>query len=80
LLQSYATARYFEDTNERPFIISRSTFAGSGKYAGHWTGDNTAEFEWMKTSVNSIYLFNMFGIPFTGADICGFNGNATATM
>ena len=80
LLESYATAEWFKDRNQRPFIISRSTFAGSGKYSGHWTGDNKADYEFMRYSVHSIMQFNLFGIPFTGSDVCGFNGNTTAYL
>ena len=80
LLESYTTAEWFKDKNQRPFIISRSTFSGSGKYSGHWTGDNFSDYNFMRFSIHSIMHFNFFGIPFTGADVCGFNGNATASL
>jgi alpha-glucosidase len=40
-----------------PFIISRSTFAGSGAYGFHWTGDNHANFEFLRISLPSLVLF-----------------------
>jgi len=74
---------YFESvaTNEalralrpakRPFVLSRSTFPGSGGYAAHWLGDNTASWTQMAMSVVGLVEMSAFGIPMVGADICGF--------
>ncbi|BFZ65459.1 hypothetical protein YB2330_006631 [Saitoella coloradoensis] len=61
--------------NERPFIISRSTYPGSGKYAGHWGGDNYSKWAYMAFSIPQAFMFQMFGIPMFGVDTCGFAGN-----
>ncbi|PIC36194.1 hypothetical protein B9Z55_015280 [Caenorhabditis nigoni] len=61
-------------TGKRSAVISRSTFPSSGRYGGHWLGDNTARWEDLQTSVIGVMEFNMFGIPYVGSDICGFNG------
>ena len=60
----------------RPFIIGRSTFAGSGKWAGHWGGDNTSLFAYMFFSIPQALSFSLFGIPMFGVDTCGFGGNS----
>ncbi|KAI9249248.1 alpha glucosidase [Phascolomyces articulosus] len=66
--------------NERPFIISRSTFSGSGHYAGHWAGDNWSYWEYLRASIIELFNIQMFGISYSGSDICGFNGNTTEEL
>jgi len=56
----------------RTFILSRSTFAGSGHYAQHWLGDNHRDWKNMQWSIAGTMNFNMFGIPMVGPDTCGF--------
>jgi alpha-glucosidase len=61
--------------NKRPFIIGRSTFAGSGRWAGHWGGDNASLWSLMYFSIAQALSFSIFGIPMFGVDTCGFSGN-----
>ncbi|CAF1330225.1 unnamed protein product, partial [Rotaria sordida] len=59
-------------TGKRSMVLPRSTFVGSGQWSGHWLGDNEASWFEMKQSLIGMIEFNWFGIPFNGADICGF--------
>ena len=61
---------------KRPLIIGRSTFAGSGKWAGHWGGDNYSQWRYMFFAIPQALNFALFGIPMFGVDTCGFNGNS----
>lgn len=60
---------------QRPFIIARSTFPSSGRWTGHWLGDNFSKWAYMRASVAGVLQFQLFGIPMVGADVCGFQGN-----
>lgn len=66
--------------NKRPFIIGRSTFAGSGSFAGHWGGDNTATWAQMRLGIPQALSFSLYGIPMFGVDTCGFAGNTTEEL
>ena len=79
--QNKITYDYLQnDLGIRPFILSRSTTIGTGKYSFHWLGDNYSSYENLKNSISGIFNFNIFGIPFTGADICGFIKDATKDL
>eukprot|EP00771_Trimastix_marina_P002616 gnl/Trimastix_PCT/3758.p1 GENE.gnl/Trimastix_PCT/3758~~gnl/Trimastix_PCT/3758.p1 ORF type:complete len:925 (+),score=327.47 gnl/Trimastix_PCT/3758:19-2793(+) len=66
--------------NKRPFVISRSTFPGSGHHHGHWLGDNYSRWSYLAHSITGVIDMNMFGIPFVGADICGFLEDTTREL
>lgn len=75
---SYEGAR--ENFPERPFILTRSGFAGLQRYAAIWTGDNRAEEDHMLQGVRLLNSLGLSGVSFTAMDIGGFTGNPTTTL
>jgi mannosyl-oligosaccharide alpha-1,3-glucosidase len=60
---------------QRPFILSRSFYAGTQRYGPIWTGDNSASYLHLRLSTPMILSLSIAGIPFVGADVGGFFGN-----
>jgi len=79
-LESEVTYNYLKEKTELPFVLSRSTFYGSGKYAFHWNGDNGATWQFLAYSIPGVMNFGLFGIPFVGPDMCGFDYNTTEEL
>ncbi len=59
---------------ERPFILTRASFAGGQRYAAAWTGDNVSSWEHLQLAVPMCLGLSISGQPFVGTDIGGFIG------
>ena len=57
-----------EDHSERPFLLSRSFFAGSQRYGAIWTGDNAGKWDHLEIAGPMLLSFNVAGLPFIGSD------------
>ena len=75
---SYEGAR--EHFKERPFILTRSGYAGLQRYSAIWTGDNRAEENHMLLGVRLMNSLGLSGISFTAMDIGGFTGGASTSL
>jgi alpha-glucosidase len=64
----------------RPFVLTRSGYAGSGRYGAVWTGDNRSYWEHMELALPMVLNMGLSGIPFAGPDIGGFSHHATGEL
>jgi alpha 1,3-glucosidase len=64
----------------RPFVLTRSFFAGAQRYAFTWSGDNTASWEHLSVSLPMVLTIGLCGAPFSGADVGGFMGSADSNL
>ncbi|KAL0251676.1 hypothetical protein GEMRC1_000888 [Eukaryota sp. GEM-RC1] len=70
-----------DNPGSRPFILTRSFFAGSGSTGvAVWTGDNTADWNHLRISIPMLLSLSISGIPFVGADIGGFFDHPDAEL
>ncbi len=66
--------------DRRPFVLSRSGFAGLQRWAATWTGDNCSDWENLKMTNLMVQRLSTSGISFCGADTGGFLGHPSAEL
>jgi alpha-glucosidase len=66
--------------NERPFVLTRSGWAGVQRYALSWTADTESTWEHLRLSIAMVMGLGLSGLAFTGPDIGGFDGDADAEL
>jgi alpha-glucosidase len=66
--------------NRRPFVLTRSGFAGVQRYAAVWTGDNTAKDEYLLGGALLNTQLGLSGLAFVGNDIGGYIGTTTKDL
>ena len=66
--------------DERPFVMTRASYAGGQRYAVTWTGDNSASWDHLKLSVQQIVNLGLSGFAWSGADVSGFAGGPSADL
>ncbi|GAA4010853.1 glycoside hydrolase family 31 protein [Hymenobacter fastidiosus] len=57
---------------DRPFTITRSTYAGGQRYSSGWTGDNIASWEHLWLANIQCQRLSISGFSFIGSDVGGF--------
>jgi alpha-glucosidase len=64
----------------RPFVISRSGYAGIQRHALLWTGDNSSTWEHLTMSLAQLQNLGLSGVGWAGVDIGGYYGDATGEL
>lgn len=71
--KAFYTGQRNTKPNQRVFILTRSAFAGSQRYAAAtWSGDIGATWQDMKNQIATGTSFSLSGIPYWTMDIGGF--------
>ena len=64
----------------RPFTITRSTYAGGQRYSSGWTGDNIASWDHLWLANIQCQRLSISGFSFIGSDVGGFVDTPTGEL
>lgn len=75
---TYNALKKYTDT--RPFVLTRSAFSGTQKYAALWSGDNASIWEHLENAIPMMINLSLSGYNFIGADMGGFLEDANGEL
>lgn len=64
----------------RPWMVTRSGWAGIGRYAWKWSGDVYGSWEMLRGTLALLIGLSMSGVYFVGSDIGGFSNHPTPEL
>jgi alpha-glucosidase len=65
---------------ERPFVLTRATYAGGQRYSAVWPGDNVSDWPSLGQGLAVLMGLGLSGFPFVGTDIGGFAETPSAEL
>jgi alpha-glucosidase len=65
---------------ERPFVFSRSGWAGMQRYGGTWSGDLATGWPGLRASLSLVMGLGLCGVPYSGPDVGGFDGSPSPEL
>ncbi|OYP20505.1 glycosyl hydrolase [Streptomyces sp. FBKL.4005] len=65
---------------ERPFLFSRSGWAGLQRYGGAWSGDVATGWPGLRASLSLVLGLGLCGVPYSGPDVGGFDGSPSPEL
>jgi alpha-glucosidase len=65
---------------ERPFVLTRATYAGGQRYSAVWPGDNVSDWPSLGQGLAVLMGMGLSGFPFVGTDIGGFAETPSAEL
>ncbi|MFI6209797.1 glycoside hydrolase family 31 protein [Streptomyces sp. NPDC051041] len=65
---------------ERPFVFSRSGWAGLQRYGGAWSGGVATGWPGLRASLSLVLGLGLCGVPYSGPDVGGFDGSPSPEL